>query len=134
MVRQDKKDITAHQVEAIAHYCQYPLQEEIEEFMESLYDFEGNKIARKDEIDKKAEFVKQHMSRAAFEKFFEEFKKQKLTAGDTSWVSLNSLLFLILADCFETLQTIYKELKRKFKRDGISYSSPIQPTDWHIGK
>ncbi|KAF7896806.1 uncharacterized protein EAF01_009209 [Botrytis porri] len=78
VVRKDKKSITVHQVEVVANY-----------FRRVVYVEMGNLIHEyKDGISptvEKEKVTKDLLNRDALDRYFEEFKKAKIEAGDQSW-------------------------------------------------
>lgn len=84
VVREDGRDITTHQVEAIAHYCQYIVPDLVSDCDEKLYhDLHADvkKVVRA-----RFMFLKEKINRIQFEDFFTAFKKKKIADGDKSWV------------------------------------------------
>lgn len=71
--RQDRKDITTHQVEALSNYCQNVM-------FDALLDEDGTWDKRE-----KEEVLDRYCSAQEFTKFFETFKKQKIEDDDESW-------------------------------------------------
>jgi hypothetical protein len=69
VARQDKKDLTAHQVEALICFTQEAL----------LY--QDGHLSTKE----KKNAIEEYMASIKFNTFFEELKKQKIVAGDESW-------------------------------------------------
>jgi len=80
VVRADRKDITSQQVEALALYCMEELEDVREEEMESEEEMTAaqKKTAREN-------FVRDHLSQAKFDPFFERLKAKKVAAGDSDW-------------------------------------------------
>jgi len=70
VVREDRKQITPHQVEALVHFCRHEV-------------FPAMKEAE-DEHERN-EFIKTWLCQANFEEFLNTFKKQKVAQGDESW-------------------------------------------------
>ena len=88
VVRQDKKDITPQQVEALCHFCQHELRGPMERLEESLgvgddYGDEGG--LPNTQVREREKFVKENMCQEKFEEFFRKFKRDKLAAEDGSW-------------------------------------------------
>ena len=82
VVRQDQKDITPHQVEALSRYCKHNIMYSIQILEEGIYDLDRvpKSIERK-------KLIKEHMSRSEFDKFFFNLKAEKAAAGDESWAN-----------------------------------------------
>jgi hypothetical protein len=86
VVREDKKDITAQQVEALCYFCQHELCPKMGLLMEQVYDWGYEEMGGFEKVAKaKEEFVRKNMCREKFELFFEKFKQEKLAAGDGAW-------------------------------------------------
>ncbi|KAH7386479.1 hypothetical protein BKA64DRAFT_646034 [Cadophora sp. MPI-SDFR-AT-0126] len=83
VVRQDKRPITAQQVEAIAKFCRYELCPAMSDLSSSLCDMDD--ISDEEMRNAKAEFAETQMCKQAFEKFFSVLRQQKLDDGDGSW-------------------------------------------------
>ncbi|KAE9370875.1 hypothetical protein N431DRAFT_412639 [Stipitochalara longipes BDJ] len=80
VVREDKVDITAHQVEAVAAYFK-----KVFECLgrERFARFKGLGGVRLQE--ERGKLMDEHVSRAKFEAFWKEFKELKIGGGDASW-------------------------------------------------
>jgi hypothetical protein len=80
VVREDKKDITTHQIEAITAYFK-KVFECLN--MERVARFKGLKDASLQE--EKGKLMGEHVSRVKFEEFWKEYKTEKISGGDASW-------------------------------------------------
>lgn len=80
VVRQDGKDLTPQQAEALAHYCQFKLQPVFEDSIAAGY------VERTRE-----DVVSQFLTRPKFEKFLVAFRKEQADADqDASWLTAKS--------------------------------------------
>ncbi|KAG4411998.1 hypothetical protein IFR04_014865 [Cadophora malorum] len=80
VVREDMKDITPKQVEAIVNFFSQDVSPKINEEI-GLARLSGEEAGT--ELGK---FMAELISRAKIDSFFENFKAQKIEGGDTSWV------------------------------------------------
>lgn len=81
VVREDKKDITPEQVEAVAHYCRFVASPTMHEHSEK---FDG--MVEQEELSaERSKFIKEHLCRARFDDFWEKFKKDKIAEGNVAW-------------------------------------------------
>ncbi|EKD16944.1 uncharacterized protein L3040_006230 [Drepanopeziza brunnea f. sp. 'multigermtubi'] len=84
VVRQDKKDMSTGQVEALARFCREVLRPAMAALEDSFFCPTG--IPDRDDVwAAREEFVKTQMTREAFEIFLEKLKAEKVAAGDSSW-------------------------------------------------
>ncbi|KAE8441955.1 hypothetical protein EG329_004122 [Mollisiaceae sp. DMI_Dod_QoI] len=84
VARQDKKDITPEQVEALVNFCRFDICPKMaveEEFLHSWHTGPTYAITQQ----ARTKFVKAHLTRAKFEDFFEKFRDEKLAAGNGAW-------------------------------------------------
>ncbi|KAK6603408.1 hypothetical protein H4I96_06176 [Botrytis cinerea] len=84
VVRKDKKDITARQVEGLARFCFYDLSPAMRELGESIYEDYLRKSDRKKVREK---FTKDFMCQAKFEECYEKLKAERVAAGKFSWAT-----------------------------------------------
>ena len=98
IVREDKRDITPHQVEALAFFCRYVAHPKIRELKaleltaswRMLTDNEmtlEQKMARAETRERLAD---EWLSREKFEEFLGEFKKMKIDEGYETWAEVKS--------------------------------------------
>ncbi|CAG8976937.1 hypothetical protein HYALB_00008848 [Hymenoscyphus albidus] len=101
VVRQDKKPITAQQVEALCLFCCDYWAEHIEETLPAYdpdddeYKLSGDENEERDNSDKDViekrvklvhkEFIRNHINQEKFEEFFEQMKQKNVQEGDTAW-------------------------------------------------
>jgi hypothetical protein len=98
VARQDMKDLTTHQVEALVHYSREVLEDEMGHVslreMEQDPNAEDAYYSDYDEADIEAhipsqkvrkEFLEEYLLSNKFAEFFEEFKQTKLAGGDMTW-------------------------------------------------
>lgn len=78
VARQDKKDITAHQVEGLPRFCFYDLSPAMGELGESIYEDYPRKSERKKIREK---FTKDFMCQAKFEECYEKLKAERVADG-----------------------------------------------------
>jgi len=85
VARQDKKPITPHQVEALVEFIKTKLSPEMGKLKWKIQDWElsEQQKARK-------EFVGAEMCRDTFQAFLEDFKKEKVDKGESSWADVIS--------------------------------------------
>ncbi|KAI9050605.1 hypothetical protein LZ554_005764 [Drepanopeziza brunnea f. sp. 'monogermtubi'] len=84
VARQDKKDMSRGQVEALARFCRDVLRPAMAEQEDSFFCETG--IPDRDDVwAARAEFNQTQMTREAFEIFLERLKAEKVAAGDSSW-------------------------------------------------
>ncbi|KAF7934763.1 uncharacterized protein EAE98_002808 [Botrytis deweyae] len=84
VARQDKKDITAHQVEGLARFCFYDLSPAMGELEEYIFEDYPKKSDRKKVREK---FTKDFMCQAKFEECYEKLKAERVAAGKSSWAT-----------------------------------------------
>ncbi|TGO32236.1 hypothetical protein BHYA_0337g00080 [Botrytis hyacinthi] len=72
VARQDKKDITAHQVEGLARFCFYNLSPAMGELEEYIFEDYPKRIRPKG---------------AKFEECYEKLKAERVAAGKSSWAA-----------------------------------------------
>jgi hypothetical protein len=80
VLREDKVDVSLHQVEALTEYFGYVFLKLAMGRHRSLRGLTGVKLR-----EERTKLMAEHVSKAKFEMFFKEFKKQKITGGDASW-------------------------------------------------
>jgi hypothetical protein len=85
VVRQDKKDITPKQVEALAVFGRFHIDEEYRLLTRVVYGPDEEEII----LLARRAFVEHKLSRPAFESFFETFKRGRAD-GDPSWADVIS--------------------------------------------
>jgi hypothetical protein len=92
MVREDKRDITPHQGEALAFFCRYVAWPKIEQ-LKSAWSLPENAMdAGLQEARAKARerLADEWLCSTKFEEFFKEFKRMKLDAGYATWAEVKS--------------------------------------------
>ena len=90
VVRQDRKDITPEQVEAIAGFCRYKLSPQLSTLETYLFALEMYVSAdglseEKDVATRKERFIEEEMCREKFEAYFENLKQFKVGFGSAAW-------------------------------------------------
>ena len=85
VARKDRKNITGKQVEVFSKFYRDKLCDSIQHLSEETEDWE-----KEERVAHKAQFVKTHICRSEFEKFFEEYKSKKIASGETSWIKAMS--------------------------------------------
>jgi hypothetical protein len=91
VVRADRKDITARQVEALATYCMEDLMEAGQEYAEGEEEIEGDEERISPQtIVRRENFMRDHLCQAKFDSFFERLKAKKVAAGDSAWLDVVS--------------------------------------------
>ena len=84
VVRQDKRDVTRHQVEALCHFCHFKMQPLFGQYLEQEGDPERSLSYYSTILTK--EQVMGHMTPEKYKEFFEEFKARKVLE-DPSWAT-----------------------------------------------
>jgi hypothetical protein len=85
VARKDRQNITAKQVEVFSRFYKEKLCDSIQYLSEETENWE-----KEERVAHKAQFVKTHICRSEFEKFFEEYKSMKIASGDASWINAMS--------------------------------------------
>jgi hypothetical protein len=98
MVREDKREITPHQVEALAFFCRYVAHPKILELKDLELEahwimLSENKMTPEQMVeraDARERLADEWLCWAKFEEFFKEFKRMKLDAGYATWAEVKS--------------------------------------------
>lgn len=98
VARKDMKDLTIHQVEALVSFSKTVVEWEMDDAArkeaeqgadadDTYYsDYEdGDELAHIPSQKVRREFLEEYLLSDKFEKFFEEFKQEKLAEGDATW-------------------------------------------------
>ncbi len=79
VAREDKKDITIHQVEALSRYCEALVNHAVDALSEA-------------DCRTRQQYIDQYLLPDRFDQFFAELKRKKLSEGDLDWVDAIPLL------------------------------------------
>jgi hypothetical protein len=85
VVREDMKNITPHQVEALAFFCRYVAYPKISKLKSDWSMIPQNRLT-----EAKQRLADEWLCKSKFEEFLEEFKKMKVDEGYTTWHDVKS--------------------------------------------
>jgi hypothetical protein len=85
VVREDTKNITPHQVEALAFFCRYVAYPKISKLKSDWSMISQNRLT-----EAKQRLADEWLCKSKFEEFLEEFKKMKVDEGYTTWHGVKS--------------------------------------------